>query len=90
MVPKKKFAQRGCFACGQLGHLARYCSNNTTSGSGEFIYFFGEDVVKVESLLYVTVVEDVGINRGNVLVRLSFVVQGVQGNLVSIVARSQR
>jgi len=32
-VKRSAHVQRGRYVCGQLGHLARDCSNNTTSGS---------------------------------------------------------
>ena len=59
LVPARKTSakrsthvQRGCYACGQLGHLAKDCSNNTTSGSSSkkvssSTSSKGEKVVKV-------------------------------------------
>ena len=82
LVPARKTSakrsthvQRGCYACGQLGHLAKDCSNNTTSGSSSKKVSSsgsskGEKVVKVEKRLrkdekplVVTIVEDVGIRQ---------------------------
>ena len=53
---RRTHVKRGCYTCGQLGHLARDCSNNTTSGSSSKKVSpstspKGEDVVKVEKRL---------------------------------------
>ena len=87
-------AQRGCYSSGQLGNKARNCSNNTTKDNStkKVSPCTSSDVVKAENRLRKDEKPHVCYSYGghghNVCVRLSFVVQGIQESLVSIVAGS--